>query len=575
MTRAGVSLVVGMAGRNLSRHRAKTVITAVAVAVSVALYIFADSWLYGMNLDSRRNIVSYETGAAKIQSDAYYAKKDDLPTHEAFSGWEEIAGRLEAAGYRVAPRFVFSGTVYSNSASAPMVINAVDVVRDRELLRYADYVESGRFPAARTREIAIGAMVAERLHVGIPQRPTVDEFAAEILSAARDSGEEAFIRGLYEPYRPHITGNAFRNPREDTRAAENRLSLRATVDKRDLERLWEMLSATGRMGVRISTSIDIKHLPGRIPAGKADTDILPGFDPGERASFFSVYRLDDGDYRRVSGDFTEGESSPDELRVLAALLRLDYPGAVRHVNQLVDALVVGVINSPNPMLNGNVGTMPIDGLSDEAGLMIEGKVTELLVRSARADDSRLPGKDESAGAIAAAAGPLPEGLSVRGWEAYAESYLTAARGDQVSSRVMIFLLFLLSFLGIANTMLMAILERTREIGMLRALGMTDSQLLVAYAVEAALVGLIGSAVGVLIGCAINVPMVKYGIDYSSMTKALNGDIGYRVAASFRSAWNVPSIVVTFIGATVLSGCMAIAPALRALRMPVTESLRFE
>jgi len=575
MTRAGFSLVVGMAARNLSRHRAKTVITAVAVAVSVALYIFVDSWLYGMNLDSRRNIVSYETGAAKIQSDAYFSRKDDLPTHESFSGWEAIAARLESSGYRVAPRFTFTGTVYSNSASAPMMIYAVDVGRERALLRYPDYVEYGRFPNPGTREIAVGAMVAERLRVGIPQRPTLDEFAGELLSAGRDDGEKAFIRDLYEPYRPQKTRNGIFDPSEGAGLdglAENRLSLKASVDKRDLGRLWDILAANGRMGVRISTSIDIKGLPERIPAGKADDDILPGFDYRERAAFSSVYRLEGDDYRLIGGDATDGT---DAELALAALIRLDYAGAVKHVNQLVDAVVVGVINSPNPMLNGNVGAMPIDGLSDEAGLMLAGRVTELLVRSARADDSRLPGKDESAGAITSAAGTLPAGLGVHGWAAYAESYITAARGDQVSSRLMVFFLFLLSFLGIANTMLMAILERTREIGMLRALGMTDSQLLLAYVVEASLVGLIGSAVGVLVGCAINVPMVKYGIDYSSMTKALNGDIGYRVATSFRSAWNAASIVATFIGATVLSGLMAVAPAARALRLPVTESLRFE
>jgi ABC-type lipoprotein release transport system permease subunit len=218
--------------------------------------------------------------------------------------------------------------------------------------------------------------------------------------------------------------------------------------------------------------------------------------------------------------------------------------------------------------------MSLIALSGETGMMLGTRVTELLVRARDADDSTLPGPRESASAIAAA-GAFPSGVSVREWKAYSEDYFAASAGDQVSSRVMIAFLFVLSFLGIANTMLMAILERTREIGMLRALGMDDSRILLSYVVEASLVGCIGSLAGVAIGCAINVPMVRFGIDYSAMTNAMGGDIGYRIAASFRSAWNVPAIVGTFFASTILSGLVAIPPARRALRMPVTDSLRFE
>jgi ABC-type lipoprotein release transport system permease subunit len=212
--------------------------------------------------------------------------------------------------------------------------------------------------------------------------------------------------------------------------------------------------------------------------------------------------------------------------------------------------------------------------------MLQGAVTELLVRKAGADDARLPGKDESAQAIEAAlasrlGGKLPEGLIVRPWIDYVSDYLAASAGDNVSTRVMIFFLFVLSFIGIANTMLMAILERTKETGMLRALGMTDGQVLLAYVLEAACIGALGSAVGILAGCLMNIPMVEHGIDYSAMSKELGGDFGYRITAFFRSAWNPPAIALTGVFATLLSAAAAVLPTRRALKMPVTDSLRFE
>jgi putative ABC transport system permease protein len=514
--RGGLRDIAAMAVRNLGRHRTKTVITTLAVAVSVALYIFMDGWILGMNLDSRRNIVSYESGAAKIQSEAYFAKKDELPMYESFAGWEGIAEALAREGYDSAPRFVFSGTLYSRSGSAPLLFNAVDPKLEPRVLRYPSYVEAGRFPAPGRLEIAIGAMGAEKLRVGIPMRPTPEEFEGDLVASAASESDAAFIRGLYAPAPAAKKANFARTDAVHLAREARRLALRGDATKAELDRLWAILAASGRMDVRVSTVIDLKAQDGS--------------------------------------------------------------GKIRHVNQLIDAVVVGVVNSPNPMTNYNVAYVPMDALQDEAGLMLEGKVTEILVRRAGAKDSELPGKLESPAAIKAALereGGLPSGLAVHGWLDYAADYIAASNGDKVSTRIMIILLFLLSFIGIANTMLMAILERTKETGMLRALGMTDSELLLVYVIEAGCIGAIGALVGTLLGCLINIPMVAQGIDYSEMAKEAGGDFGYRIAALFRSAWNPPVIALTGIVATLVSAAAAIPPSLRALRMPVTDSLRFE
>jgi ABC-type lipoprotein release transport system permease subunit len=213
--------------------------------------------------------------------------------------------------------------------------------------------------------------------------------------------------------------------------------------------------------------------------------------------------------------------------------------------------------------------------------MLEGRITELLIRIKNADDAKVPGKDESPGAIKASLATaatdytLPAELDIFSWEAYTQDYLAAARGDNVSTYIMILILFILSFMGIANTMLLAILERTRETGMMQALGMTGGQLIGAYMMEAGMVGLFGALAGILLGCLANIPMVKYGLDFSTMMDTMGGDIGYRVTGVFRSAWNVPVIAGAGIIAPILASCMAFFPTRRALKMPITESLRFE
>lgn len=586
MKRDELLMVTNMAFRNLGRHRVKTIITTSAIAISVGLYIFIDAWMLGMNLESRRNIVNYEMGAAKIQTPAYFSHKDDLPMYESFSGWEMLCADLASAGYACAPRFVFTGTMHSRTGTAPLVINAINVESEKKLLRYAGYVDAGSFPRSGSRQIAIGINAAEKLHVGIPQRPRQEEFENELVAAASDEAERAFIRSLYVRADSTNTKKSLFEPTDDFQGDDIIYALRDTVTGEELNRFWNILAATGRMDVRISTTIDIKALPARIAGEKFTRDIVPLFNTAGSEALYAVYTLDPllNDY--ILADLPETDAN--SRKVLSVLLDAGYNGAVRHVNQLIDATVVGVINSPNPKTNSNVAYVPMDALQDETGLMLEGRVTEILLRSSKAKDSQLPGKSESAAAVLAALqkGPgaarfqttgettVPE-LAIFGWEQYAKDYFAASAGDNVSSRIMILFLFILSFIGIANTMLMAILERTKEIGMLRALGMSDAQLIASYMIEAALIGLIGGALGVVLGCLINIPMVNIGVDYSAMTEQMDGNIGYRIAAEFKSAWNFATIAASFFVATVLSACMAVLPTLHALKMPVTETLRFE
>jgi ABC-type lipoprotein release transport system permease subunit len=573
-----------LALRNLARHKVKTVLTIAAVSISVGLYIFMDGWLTGMNIDSLRNIVSFETGAAKLQAKAYYRRKDELPMYENFGGWEQCAAALDRAGYDSAPRFVFTGTIYSESLSAPMVFTGCDPAAERRLLRYPEYIEAGRFIKNGALEIVLGAVTADKLKLGIPQRPTLDELEKDIL-ARLPAEERSFVRDLYEGA-PEKRGGLFA-PKEEVppRPGAERQVLKKNIPPPDLDRYWNLLAESGRMNVLISTVIDIKAAPESVRKEKFDLDLAPALNEEERELFSRAYRYDE----LTETWYLDSEDEALQTGVLAAMVRVDYSGAIRHVNQLISAVVVGLVNSPNPKTNNNTAWIPLDALQDETGLMLEGRVTELLIRIKNAGDAAVPGKEERPDVIKAALGgtasgaaeppagpavPPPE-LDIYPWEAYVQDYLAAAGGDNITNRIIIIFLFVLSFMGIANTMLLAILERTRETGMMRALGMTDGQLILSYMMEAGMVGFLGSLAGIALACLANIPMVKYGLDFSAMTESLGGDIGYRVTGIFRSAWNIPVIAGSGIAATVLAASMAFFPTRRALRMPITESLRFE
>jgi ABC-type lipoprotein release transport system permease subunit len=227
--------------------------------------------------------------------------------------------------------------------------------------------------------------------------------------------------------------------------------------------------------------------------------------------------------------------------------------------------------------------MPLDILQGDYGMMLEGMVTELIIREKNAPDSRLPGKSESGPVItealkrglASSGLSLPDDLAVRTWDEYMADYLGYEAIQTGAPQFLAFLLFILSFLGISNTILMAILERTKETGMMRAMGMTDKQLIMTYMLEAGFLGIIGSILGIILGSLINYPVVKTGIDFSAMADTLSGGIGFRTTGVFRSVWNIPLTIGSGIVATLLASFMAFFPTRKALKMPITDSLRFE
>ena len=572
----GIWQLKKIALRNLARHKVKTALTSLAIMVSVAVYIFLNSWLGGMTIESRRNIVNYEAGAAKLQTKLYFDKKDEMPSYENFSNWEIYREALDREGYVSAPRFTFSGTLTSASGSVPIMFYAVQPSAESEVLRYVPYVDFGRFVQNGKFEIALGTLAAEKLKVGIPTRPVRQELEELIATVSRNSSDGNFIRSLYDT----APGRKNYFDPED-KAAENsgRMILKRNAAQADLDRYWNLVAASGRNNVRISAVIDIKAAPETIRRDKWEGELWPALRGEDRPLLQSAYQFED-----FMDAYLLVEQNEDALAgVLEAMIRAGYSGAVSHINQVFEVSVAGVINSPAPLPNGNTAYISLDVLQDEAGMMLKGAVTELIIREKNVPDSRLPGESESSKAITAALVrgleamglSLPDELAVRTWQEYMADYLGYEAIQTGAPQFLAFLLLLLSFLGISNTILLAILERTKEIGMMRAMGMTDGQMIMTYMLEAGFLGFFGSILGMIFGCIINYPMVEYGMDFSAMADLLSGNIGFRTTGEFRSVWNIGVIIGSGIAATVLSSFMAFFPTWRAVKMPITDSLRFE
>ena len=141
--------------------------------------------------------------------------------------------------------------------------------------------------------------------------------------------------------------------------------------------------------------------------------------------------------------------------------------------------------------------------------------------------------------------------------------LKESREEQVEQLVRLFyvllaLAVLVSLFGIANTLALSIHERTRELGMLRAIGMSRRQVRTMIRYEAVITALIGAILGMVLGL----------IFATLMAEPLEDE-------GFSLSYPVGSLALLLVFAALAGVLAAIGPARRASRLDVLEALQYE
>jgi putative ABC transport system permease protein len=159
---------------------------------------------------------------------------------------------------------------------------------------------------------------------------------------------------------------------------------------------------------------------------------------------------------------------------------------------------------------------------------------------------------------------------IKNWmEISPELGLTISVGDQMVFIFMGIILLALAF-GIVNTMMMAVLERTREIGMLLALGMNKFKIFMMIVLETLFLILAGCPVGMLLAFTTIAITQKTGIDFSQFSQAYSS-FGYSSIIYPSLTGRQFGIVMLLVFITALFS--ALFPARRALKLNSAESLK--
>lgn len=174
---------------------------------------------------------------------------------------------------------------------------------------------------------------------------------------------------------------------------------------------------------------------------------------------------------------------------------------------------------------------------------------------------------ENTGAVADyLRGKFGADFEIRTWDQLAEFYTRAVDLFRQQLDVVRFIVIAIILLGIANTMMMSVMERTGEIGTSMALGINRRSLLGQFVLEGALIGAIGSAVGLLVAI-----MVALGVDLLQIEMPPPPSLtrGY-IAKVLLTPGIVGEAIFISIAATTLA---SLYPAWKASRMVIVEAIR--
>jgi ABC-type lipoprotein release transport system permease subunit len=409
--------------RNTIRHGRRTIITAVVMMVGIAIYIFFNSMLAGMDRMAIDNMTDYTLSSLKVRNPAYVDDLEAAPLDKGLPHPQAVLQAVAAQGFTGTPRLRFVARLSNYTDEIPVLADAVDPAADARVFKLASAVKEGSWLNASTpHSVVMGAELARELKV---QAGDTILISAQTVHDTTNA-DEYTITGLVSTPTPEV----------------------------NLGGLY--------------ISLDDAHALLDTPAG------------------------------------------PD--------------GLVTEVDVALPR--VGSLN----------------------GALAEGNAAAARLRAA------LPGERID---------PISE---------LASGYLNVRSSKGRTSVIIVLIVLVISAVGIVNTILMSVFSRVREIGVLRAYGMTPRSILRLFTLEGLALGIVGSLLGVGLGALVNLYLMVHGMDMSAYAQGFGN---LPVAGVLHGEWNLGTMIAGFVFGVLVSLVAARIPARRAARLEPTDALRFQ
>lgn len=155
-------------------------------------------------------------------------------------------------------------------------------------------------------------------------------------------------------------------------------------------------------------------------------------------------------------------------------------------------------------------------------------------------------------------------IEIKTWQELSSFYLQVKNLFNMIFSFIAVIVFVIAVMSIANTIAMTVVERTREIGTMRSIGMRTGGVIKLFAYESAWLAIVGTGLGALVTFAVAMIVNHAGITYTPPNSS------YAVALLVDLEW--PQIIAVAFVVILLSVLSAVLPSIKAGRLKIVDAL---
>ena len=516
--------IARLAWRNLGRNRRRTAITSLALAIGVALSIGALGWMDGLIAELLHALTRNDLGHAQVHHPEYPRTRSSEYTvadpDRILATAEHTSGVLGAA-----PRVYSFALLSHDNTSLGVSLVGVDPNREPDVTVMHTRVIQGQYldreatPWPRGRALTADELARDQALTERAEADVLAELDAleGLEDAEGDTPEQAPAQDM--PSAPAPQDNALADEASERHLTENL----ALIQSPPPARPPRVLIGVGLARILHLQVGDQMHATGQTVDGNTEE------------VFFEV-----------AGIFKTGTASFDRARIFLHITDLQR---FMHLYDKVHEIAL-ITDDPKG-----------------AGAIARKLAKE--IDAATGPDAPTPDAPTlNAAGDPGSAAPL---LWVRSWQEIRPDIKRMLDVSASSMLVMVFIIFFVAVLGVVNTMLMAVFERTREFGVLKALGMSGTRIVGLVVAEALLLVVMSALIGTLLGFGLDVYMAEVGIDLGSDSGFSIGGVGLQPVV--RAAITARGLILPGVILALMSLLASLYPAIRAARLRPAVGMR--